>query len=115
MARPYSSLVQPLLDAALARARRPATWRDLAGDLAQAGLIDTRAPAELRLAQMTVENMGRRGDFVRTGYLQVPGSRRPMTGWVLRAEPATLPEAPDGLADRQAHAPLEQALRGWIG
>lgn len=123
MARPYSSLREPVLDAVRARAPKPATWRDVASDLEQLQIINTLARAELQLVRITVDNMGRAGHLHRAGYVLVPGSRRPMTGWLApELAPHLTPTHPAAAADGTtrhdtppAHQPLEAALRGWMG
>lgn len=115
MARPYSSLVEPILDAAQARAPAPMTWRDLVGDLAQAGEINADAPAEQRLVLMTIENMARRGIFARSGmYVRGPAGGRPMTAWLYQGLNPTPATAADGQPPSLGHEQLQIALRGWM-
>lgn len=82
MPRPISPITQRVRDLFKARGTRPATWRDVAQDLAGEGVINGAAPSELQLVRRTLKNMAARGELQAVARVAVPGSRRPMTGWV---------------------------------
>jgi hypothetical protein len=54
------------------------TWRDVAQQLAQQGLLNPSAPAELGLVRKAVANARQAGELVRVGTRRVQGSCRPM-------------------------------------
>lgn len=81
------------------------TWRDAAGCLAAAGLINLAAPAELRLVQTTVENMRRAGELEPRATVRVAGARRPMVAYA-RASWATE-------WGGQPHQALAGVLQAW--
>lgn len=104
MPRPLSHITERVRDVFKARGHRPATWRDVASELALLGLINEQAPAEVVLVRKTVERMGSRGELEAVERVRRPGSRRPMNGWVQRlvAAPTTDP-----------HKLLQITLQGW--
>lgn len=130
MARPYSSLVEPILDAARARAPGLMTWRDLAQDIADSGrqidqpkalsavaprCLDTGSQAEMMAICQTIQNMARRGIFARSGtYVRGPAGGRPMTAWLYQGLNPTPATTADGQPALPGHEQLQNALRGWM-
>ncbi len=104
MPRPLSQITERVRDVLKDRGTRPATWRDVAAELAQQGVINDQAPAEVLLVRMTVERMGQRGELEAVARVRRPGRGRPLNGWVRR-----LVTAPD---KDPAHL-LQQAMQSW--
>lgn len=104
MPRPLSQITERVRDVLKDRGTRPATWRDVAAELAQQGVINDQAPAEAELVRLTIKNMAKRGEVELAARLRRPGVCRPMSGWVRRtdANPKTDPGAL-----------LQMALQGW--
>lgn len=114
MARPLSPIVPALrcaLDARLGCGAAP-TWRDLAADLHGQGVINAGAPSELLMVRRTVENMARRGELRAAQPVRVPGSRRPMTGWVTSCCSNSGSERSTRPADMAIRS-LERAIGRW--
>ena len=104
--RPRGS-IRKAVAAHLEAAASGATWRDLASRLGEIGLIDVRAPSELRLVRKAVENMKQAGEIEPVGVQPSSFKRRPLK--LYGARRARVPTV------RDASAELAGILGGWQG
>jgi len=84
-----------------------ASWRCLAAKLSECGLIDDKAPSELRLVRKAVENAKQAGEIEpKGGEVRACWSRRPLKLYGARkaVPPATA---------RQASAELAALIGNW--